>query len=100
MCTIMYNQGATKKSQTKTVSELFPYLRTGVPDWVEDDVVLHAKRLLHSIRSQSMSPKIMEINMTFILDKIKDQINEEMNKPVIDNYRIMKLTELLGESDG
>lgn len=100
MCTIMYNQGATKKSQTKSVGELFPYLKTGLPDWIEDEVVLHAKRLVQSIASQSLSPRTMEANLEFIRCKIREQIDSEMKEPVVDNYRIRKLTELLGDSDG
>jgi len=95
LCTLIYNQNATKRSNIISVEELFPYLKSGTPDWLEDPRVKKAKKLINAISCHS--PEVYKYSHDDICDKIKEEIVIENNKLNPDKYVINKLKQFLKE---
>lgn len=68
------NQHCTKQSQIVRADELFPYLKEGIPDYLEDPTILEAKRSL----SNSFVPLWVRQDLCEQMMKV---INEELDKP-------------------
>ena len=99
--TILYNNNATKKSEAKSVSDLFPYLSTETPDWLEDIRIKKAKSILASIQCHNIGDSANYTNnYNHICGKIREEIQMESNKNNPDMYVIDKLTQLIGDADG
>lgn len=99
IATMMYNKGCSKKSQTKTLYELFPYLDTETPDWLEDEKVIKAKRILKAISLQKDCPDLYKASMDEFKEKIQEEIDILSQSDNPDNYTIGRLTKLIGGSD-
>lgn len=96
MTTILYNSNASKKSETKSVTDLFPYLNTDTPEWLEDERVKKAKDLMTSIKCQaSLNVDIYNDNLINIKQKIKEEISLERKKQIPDLYVISTLDNLI-----
>lgn len=95
LCALLYNQNATKKSNTISVEELFPYLKSGTPEWLEDPRIQKTKKLLKSINCHS--PDVYKSSYNDICEKIKEEIVIEKNSSDPDQYVINKLKEFLTE---
>lgn len=101
IATLLYNQGAAKKSDVKSVGDLFPYLSGEVPEWCEDARVAQAKNLLNSIKCHSnMGSDTYASNAKFICGKIKEEIQMERKLSNPDIYVIDQLEQLIGDMDG
>lgn len=100
IATLLYNRGATKKSNTKSLTDLFPYLSQGTPDWLEDERVLKAKSLLRSIELHRGNPDLYKSNYNFIIDKIGEEIELLRTEDDVDHYTIKELTKIIGDSHG
>ncbi|AGG58289.1 hypothetical protein NVP3058O_014 [Vibrio phage 3.058.O._10N.286.46.B8] len=100
IATLLYNKGCSKKSQTKTVSDLFPYLSSDTPEFLEDEKVLKAERILRTIALQRASPELYESSLTEFKTKVGEEIELLMAEKVPDMYVIRKLKKLIGDEDG
>jgi len=73
--------------------ELFPYLQNGVPDFLEDDRVAKARKLLNS--TLQMPNGIREKASENIRSKIQEEIDIENASEFPDRYVIGQLSTLL-----
>lgn len=99
MTTLIYNNNVSKKSDAKSVQDLFPYLSGDTPEWIEDDRIKKAKDLLKSIQCHLLDAETYEQNYSFIKHKIQEEISMEKTKPNPDKYVIDKLEGLIKESN-
>lgn len=98
IASILYNKDLTKKKDLKSPDELIPYLKQGVPEWLQDSMVVKAKRLLESAKvsfSFSKDKEAYQQNIDLIKLKIKEEIEIEKNKKKSDKLRIAELNKLL-----
>jgi len=99
IATLLYNNNISKKADAKSVTDLFPYLNTETPEWLEDDRVKEAKHILASIQCHSMDKDKYLMNYKFICSKIEEEIDMELSKDRPDRYVITKLKQIIGEED-
>ena len=100
IATLLYNKGCTKSSQTKTVTELFPYLSSETPDFLEDEKILKAKSIVKSIGMQKGNPELFESSMNEFKLKIGEEIELQKQAKQPDWYVIRELRKLIGDDDG
>ena len=100
IATLLYNQGASKKSQTKTVSDLFPYLSNETPEFLEDERVIKAKRIFKAILLQKSNSDLFESSMGEFNKKVREEIAILKAERVPDIYAIRELQKIIGEQDG
>ena len=100
IATLLYNKGCSKKTQMKTIPDLFPYLSRGTPDWLEDERVKKAKSIFKSIALQRGNPELYESSMNELVTKVKEEIEimEGMDEP--DRHTINELQKIIGEDYG
>lgn len=84
------NQNCTKQSQIVRADELFPYLKDGVPDYLEDPTILEVKRSLSNL----FVPLWVRQDLC---EQMRNVINEELDKPQKeqDTYLIQGLYQIL-----
>ncbi|EDM66141.1 hypothetical protein PE36_00050 [Moritella sp. PE36] len=80
-----------KKGQPAT--ELFPYLQPGVPDFLEDERVSKARKILNS--TINMPDKLRESNLKTFITAIKEEIQIEGDLDDPDYYVIRQLKKLI-----
>lgn len=100
IATILYNKSCTKKSQTKSISDLFPYLSNEVPDFLEEPKVKKAKDIFKAIQLQRGNKELYEASMAEFKGKIDEEIEILLTAKVPDQYTINKLRELIGGNNG
>ena len=85
---LLRNQNVTKKHQYKRADELIPYLKDGLPKFLEHELVLKAKSLLGSARTEWARKDV--------LTKIGETVEEELSKgtDTRDNYLISELMKI------
>lgn len=100
IATLLYNKGCSKKSQTKTVDELFPYLSSSTPEFLEDERVIKAKNILRAISLQKSKKDLFESSMNEFVGKVKEEITILKSERVPDQYVIRELNKLIGDDNG
>lgn len=100
IATLLYNKGCTKSSQTKSVTDLFPYLSNKVPDYLEDDTVLKAKNILKAIGLQRSKTDVFESSMAEFKTKVNEEIEMLKSEKQPDFYVIRELQKLIGDENG
>lgn len=99
--TLLYNSNVSKKSDAKSITDLFPYLNPETPDWLEDARVLQAKDILNSITCHGdLGNDNYTANIEHVYGKIREEIEMETCKKSPDIYVIRKLEKLIGNPNG
>lgn len=75
IASILYNKDVVKKKDIKLASDLLPYLKEGIPDWLKDPLVVKAQNLIKSVEMHKMFSNEQYIKS---LNNIKDIIKEEI----------------------
>lgn len=100
IATLLYNQNITKKTKLKSVTDLFPYLDNETPDWLEDEKVSKAKKLIRSIDLHRSNPELYTNNLATIHSKIREEIELHDPQTTDGQYVIRELTKLIEVDDG
>lgn len=100
IATLLYNKGCSKSSQTKSVTELFPYLSSDTPEFLEDDKVLKARSILRSIGLQKEKKELFESSMNEFVTKVGEEIELQKKAKEPDWYVIKELQKLIGGENG
>lgn len=95
IATLIYNQKVTKKAHLKSVTDLFPYTKGGIPEEYEDEIVLKARRILNSISSMSNLTKGGNHAMDDFIIKVREQIKIEEESDALNMYRVRRLKQML-----
>lgn len=90
--TLIYNSTVTKKKDLKKVTDLFPYLDSTTPDYLEDEIVLKCRKALLSCGIGSMLNENMYRD---VIAAINVEIEEASNLDIPDQYRITELSKLI-----
>lgn len=94
--TLQYNLNV-KKGDQKSTQELFPFLTTDTPEFLEDEVVLKARRIKKTIAGQP--PTVQVTSQKQFNEKVHEQIDMELREVHPDKYRIDELRKLLFEEN-
>jgi len=100
IASLIYNTNCSKKKDMKQPKDLFPFLDTKTPDWLEDERVLKAKKILMSISGHKVSPELYEKSYNSIKKSILEEIEIIRDSDEPCEYTINKLSELIGEGNG
>jgi len=94
IATLLYNNNITKKSDSKSVSDLFPYLSNDIPEYLEDERIIKAKALMKSIRCHTIT-KTYQKSYDSVSKAIREEIQIEKKKNKPDIYVISKLEDII-----
>ena len=97
LAAMLWNKDVSKKKDMKSAADIFPYLKPGTPEWLEDERVRKAKSLLKSAELHLTYGKDIYLsNVSYIKEKIIEEIKiEENKKNKADKYLIKELKKLL-----
>ena len=98
LATLTYNMNVKKKDQ-KSSHEIFPFLASEMPEFLEDETVLKAKRIKQTISGQPVDTQLANIRL--FNSKLDEQIQME-REGQNDSYVLRELYRLKFEeiSDG
>ena len=60
IATLLYNSNISNKKDAKSVTDLFNYIDSDTPEWLEDERVKKARTILTSISCHSLDSKMYE----------------------------------------
>jgi hypothetical protein len=87
IASMLYNQNASKKSQMRSPTDLFPYISTNT-DFLEPELYIKARGIL---RSFDASSPMYDSQINSFFSDITDTIEIELKRPDCDEYLIRKL---------
>ena len=100
LASLIFNTNCGKKKDMKQPKDLFPFLDTKTPDWLEDERVLKAQQLMNSISAHRASPELYEKSFNHIKNAILEEIEIIRGSDEPCEYTINKLTEIIGDKNG
>jgi len=93
---MLSEQFSTRRKKELTPEDMLPYLKRGTPEWAENDIVLHGKRLMKEIKTHNIGGDVAyRASRKALLVKIDEEIEQQLESPNEDtDYIVAELRKL------